>query len=319
MSNKSRRRVKIAAGAILAGAAIPIAAAGTAWADEPTTTDQTETAKQLEHQGLTHAEAQAVVTAEGNGTPVQVSYDGTTVVNDNQGSGPSTDASAVSDTGPKDVAAAIGAGSQAGAGAGTVTLTNVNGEGTYSYAILPGQDDTAFANGANTEAFSGLGNDDKAIANGAGSVADAGAGNHDTATANSGGEAAAAGYVYIPSGTLEETGSNEKATATGAGDIAVASSSNGSPGDHNTATVSGGTDSFAFAEGGSHDSAKVKGSDSSAAAGFGYDKDKAFADGSDLTADADDKNDQHVTVHPSGGGAEATPLTDLHMPVLPLP
>ena len=34
MSNKSRRRIKLAAGAILAGAAIPIAAAGTAWADD---------------------------------------------------------------------------------------------------------------------------------------------------------------------------------------------------------------------------------------------------------------------------------------------
>ena len=100
MSNKSRRRLTMAAGALLAGAAIPIAAAGTAWADD-TNTDQTETAKQLEHQGLTHAEAQAVVTAEGNGTPVQVSYDGTTVVNDNQGTGPSTDASAVFGHGPK--------------------------------------------------------------------------------------------------------------------------------------------------------------------------------------------------------------------------
>jgi hypothetical protein len=34
MSNKSRRRVTMAAGAVLAGAAIPIAAAGTAWADD---------------------------------------------------------------------------------------------------------------------------------------------------------------------------------------------------------------------------------------------------------------------------------------------
>jgi hypothetical protein len=33
-ANKSRFRLTMAAGAILAGAAIPIAAAGTAWADE---------------------------------------------------------------------------------------------------------------------------------------------------------------------------------------------------------------------------------------------------------------------------------------------
>jgi len=33
-ADKSRRRLSMAAGAILAGAAIPIAAAGTAWADQ---------------------------------------------------------------------------------------------------------------------------------------------------------------------------------------------------------------------------------------------------------------------------------------------
>jgi hypothetical protein len=120
MSNKSRRRAStsrrrltLAAGALLAGAAIPIAAAGTAWADE------TQTVGQLEHEGLSASEAKAVYNAEQpaatakdptGGTPVQVSYDGTTVVNANN---PSAAATADSGTGPHDVAAAIGGGSNA--------------------------------------------------------------------------------------------------------------------------------------------------------------------------------------------------------------
>jgi hypothetical protein len=315
MSNKSRRRLTMAAGALLAGAAIPIAAAGTAWADDPAQADQTETTSQLEHQGLTKAEAQAVVTAENNGTPVQVSYDGTTVVNDNQGSGPSTDATASSDTGPKDVAAAIGVGSEAGAGAGT---NNVGGQ--VGFVPVPegaGEHDTSFANGAGAEAFTGNGNDDKAIAQGDSSEASSGAGSHDIATANTGGLAVAGGSVFAPSGALDTASSDDKSTANGLGDVAVAGTTSSYASGHDTATVAGGNDSTAEAMNGTKDSAKVDGSDSTALAGFGYDKDKAFADGSDLSAVADSKNDQHVTVHPSG--AEATPLTDLHVGLLPLP
>ena len=98
----SRRRVAMATGALLAGAAIPIAAAGTAWADE------TQTAGQLEREGLSPSEAKAVVAAEDDGTPVQVSYDGKMIVDANQG-GASGDATAASGT--KDVAIAIGGGS----------------------------------------------------------------------------------------------------------------------------------------------------------------------------------------------------------------
>src|SRR5262249_10626682 len=117
MSNKSRRRVNasrrrlsMAAGALLAGAAIPVAAAGSAWADElivpvvpvagagaasieqpsapvagpaaaavlaaPT---PVPTLEQLEAWGLSPTQGQAVLDANTNGVAVQVSYDGKVV------------------------------------------------------------------------------------------------------------------------------------------------------------------------------------------------------------------------------------------------
>jgi hypothetical protein len=136
MSNKSRR-IKLAAGAILAGAAIPIAAAGTAWADDGSATaagpvaaagtgpaigttpdvtpPDTQTAAQLRHEGLTGAEAKAVVAAENSGGPVEVSHDGTVVVDVGTGASASTVAGS-----SHDVAAAIGDGSTATDGAGDV-------------------------------------------------------------------------------------------------------------------------------------------------------------------------------------------------------
>src|SRR5271168_5056306 len=88
--NTSRRRLSMAAGALLAGAAIPIAAAGTAWADQtsdgnnvppipivaagtppvdvtPATApaDLTQSAQTLQAEGFTTAEATAIVAAEG--------------------------------------------------------------------------------------------------------------------------------------------------------------------------------------------------------------------------------------------------------------
>ena len=140
MSNKSRRRVKIAAGAILAGAAIPIAAAGTAWA-------QTESVSTLEGQGLTASEATAVYNAENvYPTPVQVSVGGTTVVNDHQGTSPATEATATSGLGAHDVAVAIGPGSDATAGVpGSTAYTNDN-----AYAYGPG----AYADAGVSSSFS---------------------------------------------------------------------------------------------------------------------------------------------------------------------
>jgi hypothetical protein len=130
MSNTSRRRIKLAAGAILAGAAIPIAAAGTAWADT------TETQQQLENQGLSPNEAQAVVNAEApGGTAVEVSYDGKVVVDANQPGIAGMDATATSAR--NDVSAAIGGGTDSTShGAGAVAFT----DGTDDNATAHGKD-----------------------------------------------------------------------------------------------------------------------------------------------------------------------------------
>jgi hypothetical protein len=259
MSSKSRRRMKLAAGAILAGAAIPIAAAGTAWADDIADQDQTETARQLEHQGLTHSEAQAVVTAENNDTPVQVSYDGNTVVNDNQGDTSSTEASAISGPGPHDVAAAVGGGSAANAG---------NAVGGFP----AGNHDTAVAtDGAGATAD--IGNHDTATASGAGSAASSGDGNYDTSTVNGTDSAAGSG------GTGTTVGNHDTATVTGDDSQAFAATT----GDANSD---------------SHNKAIVKGDGSMAEAGYGYIHDKAEALGNNLTADATDHNGQTVIVRP---------------------
>jgi hypothetical protein len=129
MSDKSRRHIKLAAGAILAGAAIPIASAGAAWADDTSTPDETQRAGQLHREGLTGAEARAVVAAEKDGTAVEVSHDNTIVVNDNNADGTATASSGTT----HDVAAAIGDGS---------TATDNTGDSK----------DRAFANGAGTSA-----------------------------------------------------------------------------------------------------------------------------------------------------------------------
>jgi hypothetical protein len=116
-ATKSRHRVTMAAGAILAGAAIPLATAGTAWADDTvtqTTTDKMETVQELEKQGLSTSQANAVFAAEQpGGTPVEVSVDGKEVVVENQGGTAETDATARSGTG--DFSVAIGGGTDSSA------------------------------------------------------------------------------------------------------------------------------------------------------------------------------------------------------------
>jgi hypothetical protein len=152
MSNKSRRRFKLATGAILAGAAIPIAAAGTAWADP------TETQAQLEAQGLSSTEAAAVVSAEnGTTTPVEVSFDGKVVVEANEGTGSADEATASS--GRHDaVSASIGGGTDSSA---------------------KGKDALAFDEGTTTDS-----NSDKATAHGHGAMASIYDASTSTATAD---------------------------------------------------------------------------------------------------------------------------------------
>jgi hypothetical protein len=141
MSNKSRRRatksrhrVTVAAGAILAGAAIPIAAAGTAWADDDTVT-------------VAQAEKDAKA-----GEPVEISINGK-IIKDTCGA----DCSANSGTvGEHNKAIAIGTGSEAtvtdatdstakASGGSEAIVENTAETGTVSH-------DTATANGANSEA-----------------------------------------------------------------------------------------------------------------------------------------------------------------------
>jgi trimeric autotransporter adhesin len=145
-ATNSRRRLALAAGAILAGAAIPFAAAGTAWADDTTTQttpDKTETLTQLEHQGLDATNAGLVTAAESSGEAVEVSYNGKIVVDDNNTGGTaSTDAAAKSAA--KDVAAAIGGG------------TTSTASGTGAVAVADGADTTGNADSAKASGFGAI-------------------------------------------------------------------------------------------------------------------------------------------------------------------
>lgn len=278
MSNTPRRRVTMAAGALLAGAAIPIAAAAIAWADA------TETLSQLEHQGIPKVDAQYVVNAENNGVPVQVSYDGITVVDANQGSDPATQADAETAAGPHDVAVAIYGGSTAAAGVG-----NTN----HDTAIAIGTS----AGGAS--AGSGYGSHDTATAIGDGSAAEAVLGNYDRSTVTGTGSSAYTGG--IESSAVVE-GSHDTATVTGNDSQAAAGTGEAGVPSSNA------------------DTAIVKGDNSSAYAGYGFVHDKAEALGSNLTAAATDHNGETVIVPPPA--LEATPFADdpafdLHMPFLP--
>jgi hypothetical protein len=223
----SRRRITMAAGALLAGAAIPIAAAGTAWADDTDTPNQTETVGQLQRQGLTTDQALAVVHAERHDIAVAVSYDGTTVVDANQ-RGTSGDASATTSVGStKDVAAAIGGGSDS-------TATG-------------GPNDRAFADGTNSTAQVEGASDSRATAIGTGSDAyvanQSGTGtlSHDIATDTGGGSA----QIYTQgaaSGNLTYDVATASAGALARIDASVSiGAAENADGDltHDTATASG--------------------------------------------------------------------------------
>ena len=200
MSNKSRRRMKMAAGALLTGAAIPIAAAGAAWADDTSTPDETQRAGQLHREGLTGAEARAVVAAEKDGTAVQVSHDNTIVVNDNNSG---NEATATSGT-THDVAAAIGEAS---------TASDSTGDSK----------DTAFANGVEASATIYNATDSKATAEGSssfGAPSDAHiAGTSSVAVTDSSATATNGGTAQVIDGldSSATSGGNDHAVASGFG------------------------------------------------------------------------------------------------------
>jgi hypothetical protein len=158
MSRKSRRRVAMAAGAVLAGAVIPIAAAGTAWADDDT---------------ITVAQAEKLAKA---GEQVDISVNGKTIKDTCMGAC-TADSGAV---GEHNKAIAIGAGSEAEIENGATDSTakasgggeaKVEDSGTATVSH-----DVATANGVNSEAIV---------------VSNAGSGNvmHDVATVSDGGTA----------------------------------------------------------------------------------------------------------------------------------
>jgi hypothetical protein len=106
MSKKSRRRLTLAAGAILAGAAIPIAAAGTAWADDDT---------------MTVAQAEKLAKA---GEQVEISVNGKTIKD--------TCVTCFADsgtTGEHNTAIAVGAGSEATVSDATDSTAKASGAG----------------------------------------------------------------------------------------------------------------------------------------------------------------------------------------------
>jgi hypothetical protein len=177
----------VAAGAILAGAVIPMAAAASAWADGLT---ETEDFGQLVGQGLNYYEAYEVVEAESNGLPVEVSYDGQVVVEDNEPTDPLLGAFAESGTGT-DVAAAIATNSPA--------IENQ----TIADALL-GSNNVAFADGGGSFAL-------------AGNEVPTSISNYDTATA-----IGTYSFAYATSGSnnsATDIGSNSFADSTGNHDI----------------------------------------------------------------------------------------------------
>jgi hypothetical protein len=188
MSNRSRRRVTLAAGAILAGAVTALAAAGSACAD-----DETETFSQLVGQGLNYYEAYEVVQAEDTGLPVEVSYDGNLVVDTNQVVNPLTGAVAESDP-DNDVAVAIATNSPAilnqtiaDATGGSNDVAFADGGGSFAQAgnevpdfpVISDNNDTATAIGTYSFAMA-EGNHETAVDMGNNSFADAYGGNDNT-------------------------------------------------------------------------------------------------------------------------------------------
>jgi hypothetical protein len=280
MSNKSRRRVAMAACAILAGAAIPIAAAGTAWADDTVTQvtpDKTESLDTLEKQGLTSTQAQAVVTAEtpvnegGTATAVEVSHDGKIVVDANQGDTASTDATAKSAR--NDVSAAIGGGSDSSA-IGKDAVAFAEGSSTDNNSI------DAKASRADAQASITDSTDSTATATGPHSTATITDSSDTTATAR-GRAAEAASY----------DDSSVNVTANG-------SRSSASSNDNTSSTVSAaGTRAFAYAEGDSDTTATARGTTAYVYAGDI--SDNASGNGT-VTADST------LTANGKGADAEAS-------------
>jgi hypothetical protein len=263
----SRRRVAVAAGALLAGAAIPIAAAGTAWADETSDTSgntgpaipiaasaaadaaspdatvpeaaptKMQSVAELVKEGLTTPQATAVFNAEQpGGTAVEVSFKGKIVVEANQGGTAGTDA--IAKAAATATAAAIGGGSTSDA-SGKTAVAFIDG------ATPRDNSDHATARGTHAQAFVDDATDSKATTSNGGVAV----------VLNNGG-----------GGTL----SKDTATATGAGSFASVNGLGGANVTDDTADASKGgqakVQNFGADSGTiSNDEAKADGAKSTAA------------------------------------------------------
>jgi hypothetical protein len=179
-ATQSRRRVTMAAGALLAGAAIPLVAAGTAWADDDT---------------ITVAQAEKDAKA---GEQVDISVNGKTIMD--------TCATCTADSGAvgdHNKAIAIGAGSSATDIDGAAHSTAEASTGGLAQ-VSGGSDNQATATGAGSAAYDDASSDSKATANSGGYASTSYSYDHSSATATG-----------TNSNAYTEYSSNSSATATG--------------------------------------------------------------------------------------------------------
>ena len=234
MSHKSRRRLTLAAGAIVAGAAIPIAAAGIAWADDSLTS----------------------LVAVGDSQPMELSFDGQVLV-DTCGNA----CTAISGT-DNDLAIAYGDGSYAEADGGQGDKATAS-DGGYADAS-DGNNDTANADGYDTYAAAGDGNGDSATADGACIEAIAGEGNNDTASVTGYDSFAGAEVGNNDSATVTDgfqtyayAGGSTEESAGGGSAAAEVSTGGANTGNYDTALANGYDSTAVAGEGYSHDYASA--------------------------------------------------------------
>jgi hypothetical protein len=197
--------------------------------------------------GLGIAAALAATPGAAHADDFQISVDGMDLL-------PTAGNTAEAFSGTNDIAIAIGADSTACAGSAAVACDDI-----------PGQFDSAFADGAGSSALSGDGNYDFASASGDGSIAGAGYGNFDAATANGTDSGALTGGVIFNNTTLIP-GNDDVAFAWGPHTIAsadvIVDPSNPTSSSNDAALVFdpfGTVGSSAFAGGGDSDLAAIFG------------------------------------------------------------
>jgi hypothetical protein len=299
----SRRRITLAAGAILAGAAIPIAAAGTAWADDDT---------------ITVAQAEKDAKA---GEQVDISINGKTIKD--------TCPTCTADSGTKgehNVAIAIGAGSYATDDSGDKGDRAVASGGGFAY-LADANDSKATATGADSSASvdttSGAPADTHDVAVATGGAASEVDASYTTATATGAGSEA-----YVNAVLIGRPGQPPPTPLPVTHDRLVAD------GTDSTAYINDASDSRATATGGNNyaqinytsfpasvdtrDVVTASGASSGADIEDASDSSNVVNNGKSYTIDG--INDTHLVNGVVVPHLEMTPLTDVHvMPAMPMP